>query len=110
MTTITDHPSHWPEAVVDTYDGTLDLLPELAGPAFASLVEACELLATAYALDEVATAAGHTSTGSMGQVVLHPAVTEARLVRTAAASILSKLVPPTSRAQRMARGRHGGTR
>lgn len=80
------HPDHWPDPVVDTYDSVLAESPELAGAAFSTLVEACELLAPAYALDKVAAAANYISTGSTGQTTAHPCLVEARLARTEASA------------------------
>lgn len=110
MTSTEQHPAHWQPPVVDTFEDALAELPDLSGPAFSSLVEACELLSRAYALDEVAARANYVTRGSMGQEVLHPAVAEARLTRTEAARILGRLIPPRSRGQKVARARHGGTR
>lgn len=102
------HPEHWPPQVVDTYDSVLAESPNLAGAAFSTLVEACELLASAYALDKVAAAAGYISTGSTGQTTAHPCLVEARLARTEAARILARLIAPATKGQALARSRHGG--
>lgn len=109
MSDPSDLPTHWPAAVRDVFE---DTEPELAdsGAAHASLVEACELLTTAYALDAVAVRAEHVTRGSMGQEVLHPAVAESRLARTAAAAILARLIPAKNKGQAVARARHGGAR
>lgn len=106
---IDDLPPHWPDPVRDVFE---DVEAELvsSGAAHASLVEACELLAKAYALDAVASRANFVTKGSMGQEVLHPAVTEARLARTAATAILGRLIPAKNRGQAIARARHGGVR
>jgi hypothetical protein len=108
--TDSQHPPHWPDVVRDVFDDALAVSPDLAGPAFSSLVESCELLATAYALDKVAAGAGYVSTGSTGQTIVHPATVEARLTRTEAAKILARLIPAKNRGQRIARARHGGMR
>lgn len=103
-----EHPDHWPDPVVDTFDSVLAESPGLAGAAFSTLVEACELLASAYALDKVATAANYISTGSTGQTTAHPCLVEARLARTEASRILGRLIAPANRGQALARARHGG--
>lgn len=104
-----DLPAHWPGPVRDVFE---DVEAELtdSGAAHASLVEACELLARAYALDAVAARADYVTRGSMGQEVLHPSVAEARLARTAATVILGRLIPAKNRGQAIARARHGGIR
>ena len=106
--TASAYPEHWHPSAIDTYETVLAEQPELSGAAFSSLIEATELLTTAYRLAEVAAAAGYVSTGSMGQAVVHPATVESRLARADAARILARLIAPTSRGQRLARQRHGG--
>lgn len=102
------YPNHWPEPVRDVYDSVLAESPDLSGAAFHSLTEACELLVAAYRLDAIAADANYVAVGSTGQQILHPAVAEARLSRTEAARILSRLIAPTTRGQALARARHGG--
>lgn len=85
-------PEEWSEAARDAFREVLQARPELAGAEVAALECACELITTAGALDAVAKAADYVATGSQDQEVLHPAVAEARLSRTAAASILARLV------------------
>ncbi len=108
MTSAPAHPAHWPTPVVDTFDSVLAETPDLSGAAFASLVEACELLTQSYALADVAASAGYVATGSTGQTVVHPATVESRLAREAAARILARLIAPTTRGQVLARARFGG--
>jgi hypothetical protein len=107
-------PASWSQNARDTYDAVTEERPDLSAADLAALYHACRLESTADALDVVAAAAaGYVATGSTGQVVAHPATVEARLARTAAASILQKLRPPaahgtpTERAQRAARARWG---
>ncbi|WP_040165048.1 hypothetical protein [Microbacterium gorillae] len=102
------YPLHWPDAVTDTYDAVLAESPTLSGASHSSLVEACELLTAAYALQAVAAGAGYVATGSTGQAVVHPATVESRLSREAAARILARLIAPTTVGQKLARQRHGG--
>lgn len=102
-------PPHWPDAVRDIYDEVEATLPA-DGAAHATLVSACELLAIAYALDELVAREGLMLTGSTGQPVLNGAVSESRLARTAALASLSKLIAPKTRTAKMTAGKHGGIR
>lgn len=105
-------PDHWTDAARDLFAEVLDERPDLSGADLGSLEQACELSTAAEALSAVARAASYVSTGSTGQPVVHPAAIEARLARTAAATILARLAPSqairfTERARRAARARHG---
>lgn len=107
-----DLPAHWPARARDTFAEVIDETPDLTGAALSTLFAACDLLATAEALDEVARAAGYVATGAAGHVVTHPATVEARLAVTAAATILHRLRPDAGakrevKARRAARARHG---
>lgn len=86
-------PDTWTQGARDTFAAVLEERPDASSAELASLYHAASLESAAERLDAVAQAAGFVSTGSTGQVVVHPAVTEARLARTAAASILARLVP-----------------
>lgn len=88
-----DLPDTWTQAARDLFAEVLSVRPDLSGADLGSLEHACSLTSAAERLDEVALAAGMISTGSTGQTVVHPAVAEARLARTAAAQILARLVP-----------------
>lgn len=107
-----DLPEDWTSSASGTFEAILEERPDLSATEEAALWEACCLISAADRLDEVARAAGYVSTGSTGQVVAHPAVVEARLARTAAATILARLVPTkagaktdTERARAAARAR-----
>lgn len=89
-------PADWTQGARDTFTAVLDERPDLSSAEAGSLWQACSLESAADRLDAVALEAGMTTTGSTGQVVVHPAVTESRLARTAAAAILGRLVPPSS--------------
>jgi hypothetical protein len=86
-------PASWSDAARDLFAEVLTQRPDLSGADLGALEHACALTSASERLDEVALAAGLMATGSQGQPVLHPAVTEARLARTAAAAILARLVP-----------------
>lgn len=102
-----EYPAHWTSAALDAFDEVFTERPDLAGAAFSSLVQACELITTADSLDAVARAAGLVATGSTGQTVVHPGTVEARLARTAASAILGRIAPGSSGAMgSAARGRH----
>lgn len=88
-----DLPASWTQGARDLFAEVLEQSPDLSGAGLGSLETACSLVAAAERLDDVALAAGMLATGSTGQVIVHPAVVEARLARTAAASILARLVP-----------------
>ena len=89
-------PAHWSPAARDAVDEVLDVRADLSGADLAALSQAAELITAADGLDEVAREAGYVSTGSTGQVIAHPAAVEARLSRTAAATILARLAVPGS--------------
>lgn len=91
-------PSHWSPSARDAHDNVLDQRPDLAGAEYASLEQACGLIATADLLED-AVRAEPIVKGSTGQAVVNPGLTEARLARTAAAAILARLVPPTAGAK-----------
>ncbi len=106
-----DLPPAWSQGARDTFEAVTDERPDLSAAELAALYHACALESAADALDAVAADAGYVTTGSVGQVVVHPATVESRLARTAAAAILAKLRPPAAhgspieRAQRAARAR-----
>lgn len=89
-------PDHFSDAAVDAVHNVLSQRPDLAGGDVGALEQAGELITLADALGAVARLAGYIATGSTGQVVTHPAVTEARLARTAAAAILGRLTPASA--------------
>lgn len=89
-------PDDWTDAARDLFAEVLSQRPDLSGVDLGAAQHACALTSAADRLDAVALAAGMISTGSTGQTVVHPAVVEARLARTAAATILARLTPPSS--------------
>lgn len=106
-----DLPDDWTDAARDVFAEALDERPDLAGADLGALESACALVSAADRLGAVAREAGMISTGSTGQVVVHPAAVEERLSRTAAAAILARLSPTraskfTERARGAARVRH----
>lgn len=110
-----DIPASWTDAARETFREVLTARPDLAGPELAALEQACGLVTTADELDAIARAAAYAAVGSTGQEILHPAVAEARLQRTAAAGILARLTvtkgrvqSSTERARDAARARWGG--
>ncbi|MEV7761451.1 MULTISPECIES: hypothetical protein [Curtobacterium] len=109
-------PEHWTPAARDAVHNVLKARPDLDGGDVGALEQAGELISLADGLADVARAAGLVSTGSTGQVTVHPAVTEARLARTAAAAILAKLNPANAaaaqarRAANLVRGPQRGDR
>lgn len=112
-----DLPADWTDGARDLFLGVVEQRPDLAGAELGALEQAAALHSAAERLDEVALAAGMVATGSTGQAVVHPAVVESRLARTASAQILARLVLPTAgaktnsqRARDAARARYGGTR
>ncbi|MBT2499789.1 hypothetical protein J7E25_11855 [Agromyces sp. ISL-38] len=92
-------PEHWSAGARDAFSTVIDQRPDLSGADFAALEQAAELIASADALDAAARERGVTSTGSQGQLVVSPLVVEARLARSAAATILARLVAPTAGAK-----------
>lgn len=108
-----DLPDDWTPAARDLFAEVLDERPDVSGADLGALIHACSLTSAAERLDTVARAAGMVATGSTGQVIVHPAVVEARLARTAASTILARLSPTraehaTARARRAARARWSG--
>jgi hypothetical protein len=106
-----DLPEHWTSSARDLFAEVLSERPDISGADLGSLEQACELSTAAEALAAVAREAGYVSTGSTGQIVAHPAGIEARLARTAAATILARLAPSradrfTDRARHAARSRY----
>jgi hypothetical protein len=108
-------PADWTDSARDLFHEVLEQRPDLAGAELGSLEQACALTSAAERLEAVALAAGMFAKGSTGQIVVHPAVVEARLARTAAAAILGRLVPATTgaktssqRAREAARARWAG--
>lgn len=97
------HEEHWTRAAVDAVETVLAARPDLAGAEFAMLDQVAELISTA---DDLTTAARArlTATGSTGQLTVSPLIVEARLNRTAAGALLSKLSPPAPTA-----GTRGGS-
>jgi P27 family predicted phage terminase small subunit len=65
----------------------------------ALLTQACRTLDTITELERAAADDGTMITGSAGQPVLHPAITEIRLQRTAFARLLDQLGLPTEDSQ-----------
>jgi|GEM_PF-2947269 len=112
-----DLPESWTPSARDLFASVLEVRADLSGPDLGALEHACSLTSAAERLDEVALSAGMISTGSTGQTVVHPAVVEARLARTAAAAILARLAPTSGahrqtaseRGRAAARARWGGS-
>lgn len=107
-------PADWTDTARDLFAEVIGERPDLAGADLGALEHAAALTSAADRLDELARAAGMVSIGSTGQTVVHPAVVEARLARTAAATILARLSPTrsernTERARRAARTRWTGS-
>jgi hypothetical protein len=100
MPSETRYPAHWTDSAIDAIETVLEAQPDLDGPAFAALAQAAELISTADALDEVARAANFVIMGSKGQPAKHPALGEARLARSAAATILGRLANTKSQISR----------
>lgn len=101
-------PESWTPGAVDAAETVLEQRPDLAGAEWASLMEAAAMITAADHLDEVAAAESYVSKGSTGQTIVHPAVVEARLNRTAAATILARLFPAHGgRMSPSAKGRAG---
>ncbi|MBH0098680.1 hypothetical protein I6E68_05935 [Salinibacterium sp. NSLL150] len=88
-----DLPASWTPGARDVFAGVLQQRPDLAGAELSSLEQAAALHSMADQLEEAAVAEGLLATGSAGQRIVHPGVTEARLARTSAAAILARLVP-----------------
>lgn len=71
--------------------------PDLDGAELAQLREACRLIASADRLEETV-GDDVVVSGSREQLTVHPALTEARLSRAAASTVLTRLAPPAHRA------------
>jgi hypothetical protein len=84
-------PSHWTPSARDAFENVLAERPGISGADWAALEQAAELITAADTLEAAAREAGPLIPGSQGQMVLNPAISEARLARTAAAQILSRL-------------------
>lgn len=94
-----DLPVTWTTNAIETFREVLAARPDLSGPELSALEHACQLQSVADHLDDVARGAAYVATGSQGQEILHPAVAEARLTRTAAAAILARLTVTSGRVQ-----------
>lgn len=108
------YPDHWTPSAIDTYDEAIAERPDLKGLAHAALVQVCDLISVADEGDTIARTAGMTAAGSAGQVIAHPSLVEARQARSAALTILARLVPPSGpnvakKSARSHRNRLGGT-
>ena len=107
-------PEDWTDTARDLFAEVLRERPDLSGADLGALEHAAALTSAAERLDAVALAAGMVSKGSTGQTVVHPAVIEARLARSSAATILARLAPTqaerrTAQARRAARTRYSGS-
>jgi len=101
-------PEHWTPSAVDAATNVLTARPDLDGGELSALIEACEMVTLADRLAQVAADAGYLASGSAGQTVLHPAVAEQRLARTAASNVFRALAPlSTAAARRVANLRQG---
>jgi hypothetical protein len=92
---VLDLPEDWTDGARETFRAVFEERPDLSAAEVATLTHACALESAADRLDEVARAAGYVAAGSTGQVVAHPAAVESRRARTAASSILARLVGPS---------------
>ncbi|MFB8893026.1 hypothetical protein [Microbacterium plantarum] len=86
-------PASWSASVKETYVQVDEDNPDLTAAQRSALYEACLLLATAEALDAATAAHGLMTTGSAGQLVVNPAVAEARAHRLGAQALLKPLAP-----------------
>lgn len=84
-------PAHRSPGARDT-GNVLDERPDLSGAEFAALEQAVELITTAEALEATFLESGVSAPGSAGQLVVNPGLSESHLARTAAATILNRLV------------------
>jgi hypothetical protein len=100
MTTENDYPEHWSSSAIDTVETVLESRPDLAGPEFSALCQAAELISNADHLDEVARADNYVAHSLKSGPVRHPALAEARLARSAAATILGRLANSRSAVNR----------
>lgn len=98
-------PDHWSAAAYEAVDEVLAGRPDLGGADVAALEQAAELISLADDLSAVARAAGYVSRGDAGQVTTHRAVTEARMARASAATILGRLAEADPVVDRSAAGR-----
>lgn len=89
-------PESWTPEARDTWAAITEQRPDMGAAELSALSQACSMESAADRLDAVAQAAGYMSLGASGQPVIHPAVQEARLARTAAAAIFNRLVPVSS--------------
>jgi hypothetical protein len=118
LSTAPEPPEEWSDSARVTWTEVTEERRDLSAAELAALAHACALETAADALDAVAREAGYVAVGSTGQPVAHPATVESRLARSAAATILSRLVPPakggamtnSQRGQAAARARWGGGR
>lgn len=81
---------HWPETVAAVFE-EITTEAELSAVDAARLYTACDMLAHAALLDAVIVDGGPMATGSTGNDIVNPAITEARQLRTAAAAIIGSL-------------------
>lgn len=93
-------PRYWSAEAKRVHARILAERPSIAGADLSSLHQACTMIATADRYDRTIRADGSTVLGSTGQLVAHPLVSEVRQLRTAAASILDRLSPVQSRAEK----------
>jgi hypothetical protein len=106
-------PATWTSGARDTFAAVTAERNDLSAAELSALYHACALESAAERHDEVALADGMVARGSTGQPIAHPSAVEARLARTAAAAILSRLVThrrmSSQRTQKAAYERwHGG--
>ena len=84
-------PSQWSDNAKETHAAVFEEHPDLDVTGLAALHHACALESSADALDAQVATDGPMIPGSSGQLVLHPAISEARLTRTAAVAALRAL-------------------
>ena len=84
-------PDSWSDSAKETHAAVTEDHPDLDVTALAALHHACALESSADALDAQVLADGPMIPGSSGQHVLHPAISESRLTRTAAVTALRAL-------------------
>lgn len=90
-TDVAEFPDEWTSSAREVWRAVLTDYPDLKAAAHAALWEACNLIALADRLEETIEEHGLMTTGSAGQLVVNPAVTECRQLRTAAVLALGKL-------------------
>ena len=93
-------PRHWSAEAKRVHARILSERPAIVGADLSSLHQACTIIAAADRYDRTIRTVGSTILGSTGQLVAHPLVSEVRQLRTAAASILDRLSPVQSRAEK----------